>query len=340
MTEKVDDWTTQGTHEVVPGVFRLPLPLPNDGLRAVNVYILVAPDGLVLIDSGWAIAEARTRLDEGLRAIDCTLADVGRFLVTHVHRDHYTQAVHVRREFGSRVALGVDERPTLEKLMDPGHAPLGNQLAALRRCGADALADDIAKLYPVHTDPVMAGWEFPDDWLHDADRVAHGNRTLEVVATPGHTEGHVVFHDMDAKLLFAGDHVLPTITPSIGVGPLVAHSPLADFLRSLAIVRKRPDALLLPAHGPVSPSVHARIDELTAHHGARLDEVEATVRQGANNAFEVASAVRWTRRGRSLSELDLFNQMLAVTETEAHLVVLAAQQRLRQVDEGSARQYF
>jgi glyoxylase-like metal-dependent hydrolase (beta-lactamase superfamily II) len=105
VTEKVDDWTTQGTHDVVPGVFRLPLPLPNDGLRAVNVYILVAPDGLVLVDSGWAIAEARARLDEGLRAIDCTLADVRRFLVTHVHRDHYTQAVHVRREFGSRVAL-------------------------------------------------------------------------------------------------------------------------------------------------------------------------------------------------------------------------------------------
>ena len=43
-----------------------------------------------------------------------------------------------------------------------------------------------------------------------------GARVLEAVATPGHTKGHLVFHDLDAGLLFSGDHVLPTISPSIG----------------------------------------------------------------------------------------------------------------------------
>ena len=57
--ETRDDWTRPGTFEVAPGVHRLPLPLPNDGLRAVNVYALTHDDGPVLIDSGWAIAEAR-----------------------------------------------------------------------------------------------------------------------------------------------------------------------------------------------------------------------------------------------------------------------------------------
>ena len=55
------EWTRPGVFEVAPGVHRIPLPLPNDGLRAVNVYVLPDDDGLVVIDSGWAIPEARGR---------------------------------------------------------------------------------------------------------------------------------------------------------------------------------------------------------------------------------------------------------------------------------------
>src|SRR3954469_21093703 len=100
------DWTAPGAYEVRPGVHRLPLPLPNDGLRAVNVYAIAAPDGLVLIDSGWAISAAREAPDKALDALGHSLKDVRRFLVTHVHRDHYTQAIYVRREFGTSVSLG------------------------------------------------------------------------------------------------------------------------------------------------------------------------------------------------------------------------------------------
>ncbi|MDQ1696712.1 MAG: hypothetical protein QOJ03_2065, partial [Frankiaceae bacterium] len=155
-----------------------------------------------------------------------------------------------------------------------------------------------------------------------------GGRTLDVVPTPGHTRGHVVFHDAAAGLLFAGDHVLPTITPSIGFEPVLSPNPLGDFLASLAVVRARPDATLLPAHGPVTPSVHARVDELVAHHGTRLDETEHSVALGATTAYDVAGQLKWTRRLRSLNDLDPFNQMLAVAETGAHLELLVAQGRL------------
>ena len=130
-------------------------------------------------------------------------------------------------------------------------------------------------------------------------------------------------------MLFAGDHVLPTITPSIGFEPVRTPNPLGAFLQSLAAVRARPDALLLPAHGPVAPSVHARVDELLAFHATRLDQTEKAVAGGAATAHEVAHQLRWTRRERTLAELDPFNTMLAVFETGAHLVLLGAQGRLR-----------
>jgi glyoxylase-like metal-dependent hydrolase (beta-lactamase superfamily II) len=132
----------------------------------------------------------------------------------------------------------------------------------------------------------------------------------------------VVFHDAGAGALFAGDHVLPHITPSIGVELVRPTSPLRDYLSSLRLVLAMPDARLLPAHGPVTDSTHARIDALLAHHEERLTATADAVAGGAGTAFEVAGVLGWTRRKRRFDELDLFNQILAIHETAAHLEVL------------------
>ena len=330
-------WTEPGAYEVAPGVHRLPLPLPNDGLRAVNVYVVATADGLVLVDAGWAIPEARAVLDAGLAELGASLRDVRRFLVTHVHRDHYTQAVAVRRELGTHIALGTGERPTLDLLQQPDRSPLAAQLDALRACGADRLAEVIGGHARERTLD-RSDWELPDEWLDAGPLPLPGGRVLDAVHTPGHTAGHLVFHDLAGGLLFAGDHVLPTITPSIGFEPVLSPDPLGAFLGSLAVVRARPDALLLPAHGPVAPSVHARVDELLAHHGRRLDDTEKACSGGASTVLEVAGQLRWTRREHALADLDPFNEMLAVFETGAHLTLLAAQGRLEaSVDDGVRR---
>jgi glyoxylase-like metal-dependent hydrolase (beta-lactamase superfamily II) len=319
-----DDWTAPGVFEVAQGVHRIPLPLPNDGLRAVNVYALTGSDGLVVIDSGWSIPEAKDVLRDGLRELGADFGDIKRFLVTHVHRDHYSQAVHLRREFGTRITLGADERWSLEMTMRPGRAAGEEQVTYLRELGAGDIADlmERNKHGVDHSD-----WEMPDDWFTPDEVVAANGRSLEVVATPGHTRGHVVFYDNTGGLLFAGDHVLPTITPSIGFEPALATNPLGAFLASLAIVRGRPDAMLLPAHGPVTASAHDRVDELVEHHRLRLDTMAAAVGWGADTAAAVAAKVTWTRRERTLAELDVFNQFLAVCETGAHLDLLVAQGR-------------
>ena len=335
-----DDWTTSGAFEAAPNVFRVPLPLPNDGLKAVNVYVLRNAAGdLTLIDSGWAIPEARELLVGALDKLGHGPGDIRRFLVTHIHRDHYTLAVQLRREFGTAVAVGAGEAPSFEAIMTPDRRPFEQELGRMRTLGAFELADRMRQLHDRHEPPTENPWELPDEWLSPS-RVDAAGRELEVVPTPGHTRGHVVFYDTSASLLFAGDHVLPTITPSIGLDPALVANPLGDFLDSLALVRSRPDAMLLPAHGPVAPSVHARVDELVAHHGSRLDQTEAAVHAGASTAYDAATQLRWTRRGRRLDELDLFNQMLAIGETGAHLELLVVQGRLRAVEEDGVRHYY
>lgn len=297
--------------------------MPTDGLVAVNIYALEDGDRLVLVDGGWAVPEARARLDEALAALDADVRAVSRILVTHVHRDHYTLAVQLRREVGTRIGLGAGERPAIAAVTGGWGIGLAAQRDVLAGAGADGLLAELRALEADGEGPgVPTAYEAPDEWL-EPGRLELADRVLEVVPTPGHTQGHVVFRDADAGLLFAGDHVLPHITPSIGFEPVPMVSPLRDFLRSLDALRRLPDTTLLPAHGGPTPSVHARIDELVAHHDARLTEMrDAVVGLGRATAAEVAAAVGWTRRQRAFADLDVFNRMLAVNETVAHLTVL------------------
>ncbi len=330
-------WTEPGAHRVADGVHRIPLPLPMDGLRAVNVYAIETEAGLTLVDGGWAVEESRRQLEESLSSIGHRLSDITRFLVTHVHRDHYTQALAVRREFGSHVSLGLGEKPTLDVVRNE-RLTRDPTVPQILRAGAEEVARDWADtMSDVQLD--LALWEDPDSWLEGDHRLAVGTRTLDAVSTPGHTQGHFVFADLDAGLLFAGDHVLPTITPSIGFEPAYADQPLGDFLGSLAKVRALPDLRLLPAHGAVTGSTHTRVDELVAHHDERLRLCLASVRAGRQTAYDVAGDLPWTRREKRLADLDVFNAALASMETMAHLDLLAARGEVTRRDDDGVSVY-
>ena len=333
-------WAEPGAWEVADGVHRIPLPLPNDGLRAVNVYALETDTGLTLVDGGWSIPEARALLEQALASIGHGLADIRRFLVTHVHRDHYTLASVIAREVGAEVSLGLGDRPTLDLM----HAPsptMGGSAGLLRSAGASELAE---RWQRPGSSPTLdlTHWGYPDHWFADDHDIDLGSRTLAAVHTPGHTQGHFVFADEAAGLLFAGDHVLPTITPSIGFEPVPVRQPLRDFMGSLTKVRGLPDHRLLPAHGPVAASTHARVDELLAHHEERLRLCEqALLAAGADSdddggggatSYAVAGALPWTRHAYALADLDLFNAGLATMETKAHLELLVARGRATRVE--------
>jgi glyoxylase-like metal-dependent hydrolase (beta-lactamase superfamily II) len=317
-------WEHPGAHEVAPGVHRIPLPLPGDSLKAVNIYAISDGDEVVLVDGGWALDEAEQLLARGLADIGYELRDVREYLVTHLHRDHYTQAIALRRNHGGTVSVGEGERACLELIHTITSHP---DVARLHEAGALELSRMLAEW---RGERDLTNWEKPDRWLDDGVDLPLNTRTLRVIATPGHTRGHVVFHDAGAQALFAGDHVLPHITPSIGVELNRPRSPLRDYLNSLELIRALPDARLLPAHGPVTTSVHDRIDELLAHHEHRLEATADAVEHGAHTGFEIAQRLPWTRRMRNYTELDMFNQILATFETMAHLRVLAERGALKE----------
>jgi glyoxylase-like metal-dependent hydrolase (beta-lactamase superfamily II) len=323
-------WTEPGVEDLGGGVHRIPLPLPMDGLKAVNVYAIADPGGVDLIDAGIALVPARERLTAALRQIGYELGDIRNFFVTHIHIDHYSLAVELRRAFPSVISLGEQERANLiatRELVNGrggGNRFFGDGI--LRKLGASELAAELAAADG--RPPAAVEWEDPDRWVADETDLDLRTRTLRAVHTPGHTRGHLVFHDAGAQIMFAGDHVLPHITPSIGFEAAWNRMALRDYLSSLARTLALPDARLLPAHGPVAESTHERVNELLAHHHQRLEETLRAVRAGNATAYEAAKALTWTRRRKPFADLDLFSKVLAVNETSAHLEVLAVRGQL------------
>ncbi|MDA8333157.1 MAG: MBL fold metallo-hydrolase [Candidatus Dormibacteraeota bacterium] len=339
MAEDRYSWAEPGLEEVADGVFRCPLPLPGDALRAVNSYIVKTDSGLLLVDCGWDRPECRRTLLEGIGLLGASLGDVLGIFATHVHRDHLGQAAWLRDRSGAWLTLGLGERATqMAFASDPSRARLAS-VERLRRCSAGDVADLLIE-QAKHLPEDSWGPPRPDLYLCGQELLLAGSVELEVIATPGHTRGHLCLFDRGRGLLFAGDHVLPQITPSLGVELPGEDSPLSSFLSSLAAVRELPAGLVLPAHGPTFPNLRERVDELLAHHRRRLEGCLEVVRADGSTVREVAAALPWTRRGRLLKELDPFNQMLAVFETEAHLRVLADEGRLRTEAHPGGLRYF
>ncbi len=90
----------------------------------------------------------------------------------------------------------------------------------------------------------------PNRWLHDGDTVTIGEETLQVIHTPGHTPGHVVFYHPQARLAIVGDVLF---AGSIGRTDF----PRGDYATLISSIRDKlfplgDDVTFLPGHGPTS----------------------------------------------------------------------------------------
>ena len=322
-----DSWDRPGCYRVADGVFRIPLQMPQDGLRAINVYALETTDGLALVDGGWHRNSTHAELSDALALIGRNPAEIHDIYVTHVHRDHYTFAVELRRRHGSRIHLGAAESPGIAAIAKLGNNVPESSILQLHRSGAATIAEQV---YRDSIDEPFepSDWEAPDHWLSPGALDIPGQR-LSAVHTPGHTKGHMVFHDLERDVSFTGDHVLPTITPSIGFELGDWELPLGAYLRSLEMMLDDRDRIMMPAHGGTGAGLHARCRELLAHHDHRLGQTASAVAElGEVSGLQVAQVLTWTRRERGFDSLDTFNQMVATCETLAHLDVLVERGQL------------
>ncbi len=321
-------------------LWSIPVVMPDNPLRYVVSYALAARGGLTLIDSGWASDAAWDALTAGLTSIGASVTDVHGVLVTHMHLDHLGLAGRVREASGAWVALhpadaNLISRPDYRDLQ----LALDGDVARLQVLGASAAEAHESVNHSKVSRVAYAGLE-PDRLLADGEFVDVPSWHLRAVHTPGHTPGHTMFVDEDTDTVFAGDHILPRITPNISVTRGVEGNPLGDYLTSLQATAKIVAREIYPAHEWRFTGLPARVEQLLTHHQERSGEiVDLLGHDDGLTPWEVAPHLTWSR---PWSHYQGRTRMQAVTETAAHLVYLAGTGRVtvRTIGSEGSPRYF
>ncbi|MFD4351233.1 MBL fold metallo-hydrolase [Nocardia sp. NPDC058518] len=297
---------------VSPGVWATAMPFPSV-LGYSYCYSVRVLGGIVVVDLGWDSDEAWQVFQAGLQRAGAALDEIVGVVATHVHPDHYGLAGRIKADTDAWIAVHAAE--TQYVVGGGDRADKAEQLTDwLRACGVprnDGLAGEVTRLVTS-----MASVP-PDVVLADGDSVPDTDGALIAVHTPGHTAGHLCFHDRSRGLLFTGDHVLPRVTPNVSKRPGSSADPLGDFVDSLNLLRDIDEStLVLPGHEWPFDRLSDRLGVLSEHHAHRLGEIAQAVEQGAATVWEVANALRWSR---PFDRFDARAQRQALGETYAHL---------------------
>ena len=315
--------------QVRPGLWSIPVPWPRSPLRYTLAYLLESRGGVGLIDTGWPTEEGMAALTSGIAQAGYDLADVRHVLVTHAHADHLGMAGQVRAVSGARVGMHPAETATLATVgrTTEWRARLGGWLRSRGAPDGEAaeLLDLMAGAAERHA--LLAR---PDVDIEDGDLPFGAGTAIRAVWTPGHTPGHLCFYDAERNVLLTGDHVLPRITPHIGLPDAAHGDPLGDFQASLRALTEYDPAEVLPAHEYRFTDLGARVEVLLRHHRTRLAEIEHVIAcYPGLSTWAVAERLTWSR-GWAATHGPM--RHAAVSETWAHLVYL--RERGRAVDYG------
>jgi glyoxylase-like metal-dependent hydrolase (beta-lactamase superfamily II) len=273
---------------VVPGVWRLRLPLPWPGVPHCNAWAVAAGDGVVLFDTGMHEPGSIAHLERAMAQVNLSIENVRLVACTHAHSDHYGQAADI-----------VD-RAVCELWMHPNHEHMTRAAqdpeAALQR------RVEIARQSGVPEEPLQAysearrGQGFgisriiePDQPLLPGTKIDSDLGAWEVYETPGHAPSHVCMFQPEHRMLISGDHLLGRVSLYYDFG--YSPDPAGEFLNSLDVVEKLDARLCLSGHGRTFTDVQGHIEANRALVHERIDKVHEVISREPITAFDAVPLV-------------------------------------------------
>jgi len=314
--------------EVIPGIYQLQLPLPKIFLEHINTYLVKGDNEYLLIDTGWDMKEATDSLKKQLDEIGVDFKDISQIVITHVHPDHYGLAGRLKQLSQAKLAMHLIERDFIESR----YIDMDNLLQQMQRWlhinGVPS--DELPELQTASIGmrkfvvPVL-----PDVILRGGETISIGSFNFKVLWTPGHSPGHICLYEPSQEILISGDHILPTITPNIGLHPQSSSNPLDDYLNSLKALKQLDVNLILSAHEDPFTGLQRRIEELIWHHEQRKSRILETMKAKSKTAYQISAEISWLTdiyaSGVKWENLSSLDKRIAILETLAHLEHLEEQ---------------
>ena len=269
--------------EFHPGVHVLPLRTPTLPPATTQDCYVLDSDPIVVIDPGARDKAEQAPLLHTLDELERRDRE-GLVLLTHHHADHVSAARAVAERYGFRVLASKETRDAL---------PAGT------------------------VDGVVA-----DGHVFDLGPWRGRPWRLEVLATPGHTPGHLAFRDQRWGAVFAGDLVSGVST--ILIDP--DEGDMGRYMASLERCAALKPPIVLPGHGPALPGAafERTLDHRRMREGktlAALGPEPRTVEALLPRVYDDTPVEAWGLAARSL---------------EAHLRHLERKGRAQRRDEGWA----
>jgi glyoxylase-like metal-dependent hydrolase (beta-lactamase superfamily II) len=309
--------------QIAPGFYLLHLPLPMKP-TIVNVYLVDGGSEWALIDTGMHTQESLEAFSAALETVGVRPEEIRKIVCTHHHPDHFGTSGPYRALCHAEVFLHPLEVDASEFF---------SRMTRSEETARFFLRNGIPLDNFAHIPPPGEFWAgmyapaTPDHALGDGARIPVGEREIEVVWTPGHSPGHCVMYFREQKTIIVGDHLLPKITPHVGITSDVAQDPLGDFLASLRKVGELDVELVLPAHGGAYHDHRKRVAQLVEFHEYRMQVMLDLVRGRPRTAYEVAL------EAFDLTPASPFQQQFPATfETLAHLEHMRRQRRVRKIE--------
>jgi glyoxylase-like metal-dependent hydrolase (beta-lactamase superfamily II) len=294
-------------------VRRVTFPLPL-GIDHVHCYLLPREDGSwIAVDAGLGVPDATERWASELEQLD---GHVARIVVTHFHPDHVGAAAELAALTGAPVHQGAEDYAQCVRTWgEPRHELVP---ADLRANGVPEDEIDVFREQAVALRRLVHFARDPAP-LVDGDSVDG----WEVLHLPGHADGHLGL--VRDGVLIAGDALLASITPNVGLYPESRPDPLGDYLGSLRRIAGLEPRVAYGGHGAAIDDPAGRARELIGHHEARLEQAAAALDGEPRTAYEVSHSL-WPET------LSPALRRFALAETRAHLEYLVLRDGARRTD--------
>jgi glyoxylase-like metal-dependent hydrolase (beta-lactamase superfamily II) len=311
---------------VIPGLWRLRLPLPWPGVPHGNAWAIAAGDGIVLVDTGMHQPGSMAQLERAMDQVNLRPELVRLLACTHAHSDHWGQAATVTERAGCEFLIHPKYKLMLDD--DPEQAR-ARRLEVARQSGVPqaAIAQVIERLK--HIPSGVAGPIAPDRELVPGVEIETDLGAWTVHETPGHTPSHVCLYQAERRILLSGDHLLGRISLFFDFG--YSPDPVAEFLGSLDRVDTLDARLALSGHGKPFTDVHGHIEGNRKLVAERIAATVQALGPEPQTALDIAPEIYGEPIG-------FHNGNWFLTQTLCYLHHLELQGRARrQDDDGTER---